>query len=250
VCSCRPLQSLANSRLLRLTPRHSHGAHLERAWERCRRLLFGARSTLRCVAGRLAFPASSLALPPSRLAPDGGGPSRSSAPRRRPTGIAASGSSTHSSAPLRSTFPLPGPAHTGLLSWGRTGRPGFPGRLAPSPLRRLCTFLRRTVARSLPATSRGPSLSASGCHPEVSFRPRGFSPPRRFSPRYGAQACCILLPTLGFVPFHPTSRSQPRSPRRDHPSKDDPNRSWYSGHPEPWPPWRSSLLTPSRRHHC
>jgi hypothetical protein len=93
-------------------------------------------------------------------------------------------------------------------------------------------------------------LRLSDANPKVLFRPRGFSPPRRFSPRYGAQACCILLPTLGFVPFHPTSRSQPRSPRRDHPSKDDPNRSWYSGHPEPWPPWRSSLLTPSRRHHC
>jgi len=50
--------------------------------------------------------------------------------------------------------------------------------------------------------------------------------------------------------FTRTSRSQPRSPRRDHPSKDDPNRSWYSGHPEPWPPWRSTLLTPNRWYHC
>jgi hypothetical protein len=50
--------------------------------------------------------------------------------------------------------------------------------------------------------------------------------------------------------FTRTSRSQPRSPRRDHPSKDDPICPWYSGHPEPWPPWRSTLLTPNRARHC
>jgi len=155
-----------NTRLPRLTPRHSHGVHLKRAWERCRRLLFGARSTLRCVAGRLAFPASSLALPPTRLAPDGDGPSRSFASRRWSPGIAAKGPSTHSSAPLRSSHLLPGPAHADLLSWGRTGRTGFPGRLAPSPLRQLCTFSRRTVARPLPARNRGSRPSAFGCQSE------------------------------------------------------------------------------------
>jgi hypothetical protein len=46
--------------------------------------------------------------------------------------------------------------------------------------------------------------------------------------------------------FTRTSRSQPRSSRRDHPSKDVPICPWYSGHPEPWPPWRSSSLTPYR----
>jgi len=90
------------------------------------------------------------------------------------------------------------------------------------------------------------NLRPPDANPEVMFRPRGFSPPRRVSPRKGSQACCILQPTLGFAAFHRTSRSQPRSPRRDHPSKDSPNRSWYSGHPEPWPPWRSSSLIPGR----
>jgi hypothetical protein len=33
------------------------------------------------------------------------------------------------------------------------------------------------------------------------FRPRGFAPPRRFPPLGGSQACCILLPILGFAVF-------------------------------------------------
>jgi hypothetical protein len=32
-------------------------------------------------------------------------------------------------------------------------------------------------------------------------RPRGFSPPRRFAPQSSVQACCILLPTMGFAAF-------------------------------------------------
>jgi hypothetical protein len=97
-------------------------------------LLVGARPAKRCVAGSLAFPASSLALSPTRLAPDDDGPSRHSASRHRSTSIAADGSSTHKSAPLRSPFLLHGPTHAGLLSWGRTGRAGLPrppGPIAP-----------------------------------------------------------------------------------------------------------------------
>jgi hypothetical protein len=33
------------------------------------------------------------------------------------------------------------------------------------------------------------------------FRPRGFSPPRRFPPRRNVRACCIPLPILGFTAF-------------------------------------------------
>jgi hypothetical protein len=37
-------------------------------------------------------------------------------------------------------------------------------------------------------------------HPSsLSFRPRGFAPPRRFAPREGPRACCIPLPVLGFA---------------------------------------------------
>jgi hypothetical protein len=45
---------------------------------------------------------------------------------------------------------------------GSDRRAGCPERLAHPPLRQLCTFFRRTVARPLPATNRGPSPSASG----------------------------------------------------------------------------------------
>jgi len=206
LCSCRPLQSLAEQlgatahaaplpwsspetglgTLLRISRQCSLHAALRSGSSGLPRLLPGLTTDSAC-AGR-------------------GGPSRSSASHRRLVGIAASESSTWSSALLRSTFLLPGPAHAGLLSWGRTGRPGFPERLAPSPLRQLCTFLRRTVARPLPAVDRSSPLSASGCHPEVLFRPRGISPPRRLSPRNDSQACCILQPTLGFATFHTTSR--------------------------------------------
>lgn len=41
------------------------------------------------------------------------------------------------------------------------------------------------------------------------FRPRGFSPPRRFSPRAGLRACCIPLPVLGFAAFRKTRHQRP-----------------------------------------
>lgn len=36
---------------------------------------------------------------------------------------------------------------------------------------------------------------------QVSFRPRGFSPPRRFAPTARCRRCCSLLPILGFTAF-------------------------------------------------
>jgi len=161
----------------------------------------------RYVAGRLAFPASSLALPSTRLAPDDSGPSRHSATRRRSTSIAASGSSTHSSAPLRSPTLLPVPAHAGLLSWGRTGRPGFPGRLAPSPLRQLCTFLRRTDARPLPAMDRGPKPSASGCQSRSPVPTAWFL---TTSPGFSAQGLAGLLHPAADPGVRLVSHDQPK----------------------------------------
>jgi hypothetical protein len=62
--------------------------------------------------------------------------------------------------------------------------------------------LRRSPPRSpLPRTS--PPASARCCQAPCVFRPRGLSPPRRFSPPERSQACCILLPTLGFTGFWP-----------------------------------------------
>jgi len=191
-----------NIRPQRLTPRHSHGVDLKRAWERCRRLLFGARSTLRCVAGRLAFPASSLALPPTRLAPDGA--DLRGLPHRvadRPALLPAD---------HRPTLRLPFGALTCCPD--RLTPISSPGvgpvvRVAPAawPHRPSVSF-----APSFEGPSRvhsqsraeAPDLRPSDANPKVPFRPRGISPPRRFSPRYGSQACCILQPTLGFATFH------------------------------------------------
>jgi len=92
------------------------------------------------------------------------------------------------------------------------------------------------VTRRIPAVR--PSTDISAAHPlpvtcatfgleatslEVLFRPRGFSPPRRVSPRDGSQVCCTLQPVLGFAAFRIVkSVSQFREPplRRDHPPKD------------------------------
>ena len=105
----------------------------------------------RRVAGRLAFPASSLALSRARLAPANDGPSRSSTARRRSTSIAASGSSTHSSAPLRSPCLLPGPAHAGLLSWGRTSARFAPDTWPHRPSVGFAPSCEGPSARPLPA---------------------------------------------------------------------------------------------------
>jgi hypothetical protein len=72
--------------------------------------------------------------------------------------------------------------------------------------------------------------SARRCNLSSSFRPRGFSPPRRFPPHTGPRACCIPQPArvrrvsgaigAGPVPQRPkpsTERwrtSEPSSPRR------------------------------------
>jgi len=88
----------------------------------------------RCAALRLVgLPRILPGLTPDSACAGPGRTFEASALRRRSTGIAASGSLTHSSALLRSTLLLPGPAHAGLLSWGWTGRPGFPERLTRRP---------------------------------------------------------------------------------------------------------------------
>jgi hypothetical protein len=78
-----------------------------------------------------------------------------------------------------------------------------------------------SAARPLPVTGATFGLEATSL--EVPFRPRGFSPPRRFSPRDGSQVCCTLQPALGFAAFRIVkSVSQLLEPplRRDHPPKD------------------------------
>lgn len=55
--------------------------------------------------------------------------------------------------------------------------------------------------RCLPPTL--PLTSARCCHAPCLFRPRGLSPPRRVPLPGRLQACCILLPTMGFTGFRP-----------------------------------------------
>ena len=76
-------------------------------------------------------------------------------------------------APLRSS--LLALAVTDLLPWD-----SFPRR-------------RPAAARPLPPVPFGPSFGSRGATSEVPFRPRGFAPPRRFSPRVGRRlvaSCC------------------------------------------------------------
>jgi hypothetical protein len=50
--------------------------------------------------------------------------------------------------------------------------------------------------------ARKPSIGPWLPHHGIAFRPRGFSPPRRVSPRRRARACCIPVPDMGFAAFH------------------------------------------------
>jgi len=140
------------------------------------------RNTLRDVgAGRLDFPATSMTvhrLPGwSSRSPDSLGigcpmsaPSWAS-PHLRSSCSAPAGSTTRERA---------GPT---CLSWDSSNSP-------PS-----------TCLRCVHSHRRCRQLRPLGCHPRDSFRPRGFSPPRRFPPQRRSRACCIPQPTMGFVAF-------------------------------------------------
>jgi len=103
------------------------------------------------------------------------------------------------------TEPLPA-ARTGsrrppLLGLDRSsGLPRTPGPIAPPSALHLLAKDRPRVHSRQRTEAR--HLRPPDANPEVLFRPRGFSPPRRVSPRSGAQACCILPPTMGFATFH------------------------------------------------
>jgi len=101
---------------------------------------------------------------------------------------------------LRSVRTRAGPLATSA------GRNRSPDRMIEAhPLLGFVTFCPSTdasVARPLPATRVAPRrLRADGTTRPASFRPRGFAPPRRLSPREGPRACCIPLPVLGFAAF-------------------------------------------------
>jgi len=119
-------------------------------------------------------------------------------------------------------------------------------RLAPA--RRPSTDT--SAARPLPVTEATIGFEATSL--EIPFRPRGFSPPRRFSPRDGSQVCCTLQPVLGFAAFRivklvsqlPEHSPQALPPLEGHHPLTAATRS-----PAPVPPWRSSSKL-ARSHRC
>jgi hypothetical protein len=80
------------------------------------------------------------------------------------------------------------------------------------------SVLPRQLPKQLPEHACvGPTEACPGgkrCHPLATFRPRGFTPPRRLTPLCRLQAYCILLPILGF-----TRVSFGAPPRADRPPK-------------------------------
>jgi hypothetical protein len=74
----------------------------------------------------------------------------------------------------------------------------------------------------------------AGANRRVSFRPRGFSPPRRFAPHTTAQVYCTLQPVLGFVAFQ-ASRA---------PTTSRLHRAGRPGHAEPFEEFPSSTAVP------
>jgi len=92
-----------------------------------------------------------------------------------------------------------------VLGYGRFSRRPARGRASC-----LGVFKRPPLRRSPPWSPLPPTLppaSARCRQAPCSFRPRGLSPPRRFAPPERSQACCILLPTMGFTGFRPPRRA-------------------------------------------
>jgi hypothetical protein len=111
---------------------------------------------------------------------------------------------------------------------------------------RLFPFHRHASQRPLPRRPESRRFGPEGSTPEVSFRPRGFSPPRRVPPLLRSQACCIPLPILGSSrfwlvsePCDPVIPPFPAMP--DLPPEELPADS-RSASPRPLPPCRSNRL--------
>jgi hypothetical protein len=116
-------------------------------------------------------------------------------------------------------------------------------------------LVRLFVVRTVVASSHRPKpASFRCCHTPNMFRPRGFSPPRRFTPHPRSQACCILIPEG----VRRVSTRGLRLPRLPDPKTRDPSHpvirvlSRNAFHtPRRSPPTCSSLPCDSfRSHHC
>lgn len=87
-------------------------------------------------------------------------------------------------------------------------------------LRRVSSSRYPSIGSALWSSTPGRSLRRLSDHrpiratESVSFRPRGFSPPRRLSPTLRRRRCCSLLPILGFAAFRRRARRLPAARRR------------------------------------
>jgi len=139
--------------------------------------------------GSLVSPAPSSAFPCCQVRPRGcRSPSavRPEGRPREPPHLRSSSEPYRSSWPILSAFSL-----------------GFPSACPShvSPELRLSPLHRRAREPSTPATTASRRFGSGGATLEVPFRPRGFSPPRRFPPVCAVRACCIPLPILGSTAF-------------------------------------------------
>ena len=117
---------------------------------------------------------------------------------------------------------------------------------AGPPLVRFAVPLRRHGPRASTPGSKLPS--ARRCQAPDAFRPRGFSPPRRFAPHTGPRVCCAPQPVRGSSrfdrggagPVRRRWRTSVRSPRDagSHPSKSFPRRQPVPHHWGPLPSCR------------
>jgi len=184
--------------------------------------------------GSLVSPAPSSAFPCCQVRPRGCRSPSAVRPEGRPREPPHLRSSSE---PYRSPWPI--------LSAFSLGFPStHPSHVSPEM--RLSPLHRRAREPSTPATTASRRFGSGGATPEVPFRPRGFSPPRRFPPVCAVRACCIPLPILGSTAFPQvgcpgpktaTSRCFPavqvRTPRRT--PRRQPERVAASVAPLPFP---------------
>jgi hypothetical protein len=158
-------------------------------------------------AGPWSFPAPSSALPVTRRALEG--PDRAPSSSRFTSRRLGSSPSTFVFAPLQSFADLPRsvlrPSSLGIRPVQCRCEHRCPSVRCPtrSPLHRHAPW------RPLPARRR--AFGPGSTRPRIPFRPRGFAPPRRFSPPSApkrvdlsvreSRACCIPLPIVGFIAF-------------------------------------------------
>jgi hypothetical protein len=95
-----------------------------------------------------------------------------------------------------------------------------PTRIVARQAERVGSVAPRRLARHdrpLPEPTKANSFGHRLPHRCVSFRPRGFAPPRRLSPVTGSRACCIPVPDVRFAAFRPPPTATTR--RSDRPDR-------------------------------